>query len=133
MKLKNSTILFLGDSITEGVGVSDVSKRFTDLIAERTGAICINYGVSGSRIAHQHAFDPTQRHDRDFCMRAEEMQREADCIVIFGGTNDYDHGDAPFGSFSDRTPMTFRGALHTLYTYLTENYVGIPVVVITPL
>ncbi len=133
MQLKDKTILFLGDSITEGFGVSDVSKRFTNLIAEKTGAVCVNYGICGSRIAHQHAFDPTQRRDRDFCMRAEEMQSKADCIVIFGGTNDYDHGDAPFGSFSDRTPMTFYGALHTLYTYLTENYLGVPVVVITPL
>ncbi len=133
MELKNSTILFLGDSITEGAGVSEVSKRFTNLIAERTGADCINYGVSGSRYARQHNFNPDNRADRDFCMRAEEMQREADCIVVFGGTNDYDHGDAPIGSFSDRTPMTFYGALHTLYTYLTENYLGVPVVVITPL
>ena len=133
MQLKDKTILFLGDSITEGHGVSERSKRFSDLIAAKTGANCINYGISGTRIAHQHAFDPAQRHDYDFCMRAEEMQREADCIVIFGGTNDYDHGDAPFGSFSDRTSMTFYGALHTLYSYLSEHYLGVPVVILTPL
>lgn len=133
MQLKNKTILFLGDSITEGIGVSETSKRFSDLIAKQAGAKSVNYGVSGSRIAHQHAFDPNLRHDYDFCMRAEQMQSEADCIVVFGGTNDYDHGDAPFGCFSDRTPMTFYGALHTLYTYLCERYLGVPIVILTPL
>jgi lysophospholipase L1-like esterase len=133
MELNNKTILFLGDSITEGHGVSDVTKRFTNLIAAKAGANCVNYGISGTRIARQHAFDPNERRDRDFCMRAEEMQDDADCIVVFGGTNDYAHGDAPFGSFSDRTPMTFYGALHTLYAYLAERYLGVPVVILTPL
>ena len=133
MELKNKTILFLGDSITEGYGASDISNRFTNLIAEQTGANCVNYGVSGTRIAYQHAFNPEKSEDYDFYMRAQKMQADADCIVVFGGTNDYDHGDAPFGSFTDRTPMTFYGGLHTLYTYLTEKYLGVPVVILTPL
>ena len=89
--------------------------------------------MSGSRYARQHNFNPNARGDFDYIMRAEDMQREADLIVVFGGTNDYDHGDAPFGCFADRTPMTFYGALHTLYAYLTETYPGVPVVVLTPL
>ena len=40
MELKNKKINFLGDSITEGVGTSAEDKRFTNIIAEREGAVC---------------------------------------------------------------------------------------------
>ena len=59
--------------------------------------------------------------------------RDADIVVVFGGTNDFGHGDAPLGTMSDRTPYTFYGALHCLYTALTEKYPDVPVVILTPL
>ena len=61
------------------------------------------------------------------------MDPDADIVVIFGGTNDYGHGDAPIGSPSDRTPDTFYGALHTLYTSLIEKYPEAVIVILTPL
>lgn len=53
MELKGKVINFLGDSITEGHGTSDKAYRFTSLIQNSTGAICNNYGISGTRIAKQ--------------------------------------------------------------------------------
>ncbi len=38
------------------------------------------------------------------------MDNDADIIIVFGGTNDFGNGDAPFGEMSDRTPYTFYGA-----------------------
>ncbi len=61
------------------------------------------------------------------------MDADADIIVVFGGTNDFGHGDAPFGSFDDKTPDTFRGALNVLCTSLIEKYPGKVVVIMTPL
>lgn len=55
MDLKNT---FLGDSITEGVGDSDSNQRYFELIAKRSGAECIGYGISGTRIATQFDSDP---------------------------------------------------------------------------
>lgn len=133
MDLKNKTILFLGDSITEGHGTTAEEKRFSNIVAKVLGANFINDGIGGSRYARQHNFNPENRADKDFCMRAETHNEQVDCIVIFGGTNDYDHGDAPFGCFLDRTPMTFYGALHTVYSTLVSTYPGVPIVVITPL
>ncbi|MBQ2742388.1 MAG: SGNH/GDSL hydrolase family protein, partial [Oscillospiraceae bacterium] len=52
---------------------------------------------------------------------------------VFGGTNDFGHGDAPIGEFSDRTPATFYGACHDLFTRLIEKYPGKPIVIMTPL
>ena len=61
------------------------------------------------------------------------MDPNADAVVVFGGTNDFGHGDAPLGTFADRTPDTFTGACHYLMNGLLEMYVGKPVVILTPL
>jgi lysophospholipase L1-like esterase len=66
-------------------------------------------------------------------MRADDMQKEADIVVVFGGTNDYGHGDAPLGAFSDRTPYTFYGACHELFQKLIINYPDSVIVIVTPL
>lgn len=133
MDLRGKKIIFLGDSITEGVGASATHKRYTDLVAQKTGAIVYNHGVSGTRIAKQKNTSFDLDCDKDFCFRAPAMEKDADVIVVFGGTNDYGHGDAEIGTFRDRTPDTFYGALHTLYTYLCETYPKAQKVIMTPL
>lgn len=132
MELKGTKINFLGDSITEGAGTSAPDRMFTMLIEREYGAICQNYGIGGTRIARQKT--PTEeKWDRDFISRVPEMDNDADIVVVFGGTNDFGHGDAPLGTMDDRTPYTFYGALHCLYTALTEKYPDVPVVILTPL
>lgn len=132
MELKGTKINFLGDSITEGAGTSSHDKMFTMLIEREYGAICQNYGIGGTRIARQKT--PTEeKWDRDFISRVPEMDADADIVVVFGGTNDFGHGDAPIGTMSDRTPYTFYGALHCLYTALIEKYPDVPIVALTPL
>lgn len=133
MELNGKKILFLGDSITEGCGASGSEKTFCSIIAHKYGACCVNYGIGGTRIARQSKPSAEERWDKDFCSRVSAMQNGADAVVVFGGTNDYGHGDAPIGSMNDRTPDTFYGALHTLYSSLIEKYIGAPIVVITPL
>lgn len=133
MELKGKKINFLGDSITYGAKTSGEEKRFSNIIAQRYGAICNNYGIGGTRIARQKKPSEKSYADRDFCSRVEEMDDDADIIIVFGGTNDFGNGDAPLGEMSDRTPYTFYGALHTLYTKLTEKYPGKQIVILTPL
>lgn len=132
MILKNATINFLGDSITEGAGASCVENRFTDVMAREYGVRANNYGIGGSRIARQVVMTQ-ERCDRDYCMRMAEMDETADAVVVFGGTNDFGHGEAPVGTPEDRDPSTFYGACHTLMKGLLERYCGKPVVIVTPL
>lgn len=133
MELTGKKILFLGDSITEGHGASDVSHCFVSLIAEKEKADCVNYGIGGTRIARQSKPSENPVWDQDYLSRVDAMDKEADLVVVFGGTNDFGHGDAPLGTFEDRTEYSFYGALHLLYTSLIEKYPSIPIVVLTPL
>ena len=97
MNLQGKKINFLGDSITEGHGTSGEACFFTTLIARETGAVCRNYGIGGTRIARQTIPSEKPRHDLDFPGRVDEMDPDADIVVVFGGTNDFGHGDAPLG------------------------------------
>ena len=133
MELKGKKINFLGDSITEGAGASCIENRFTNLIASKTGAICNNYGIGGTRIAEQWQTSLDPIWDKTFQSRVEEMEGDADYIIVFGGTNDFGHGDAPLGTMYDRTTKTFYGALHLLYISLVEKYPTAKIGIITPL
>lgn len=134
MELKNKKINFLGDSITEGAHATDFAKKgYVGVIAEKTGAVCRNYGISGTRIARQSVVDPNNRMDRDFCSRYAEMDKDADIVVVFGGTNDFGHGDAPLGDFKDNTPTTFCGALNYLYSGIKERFGNSRIIIVTPL
>lgn len=133
MELKGRIINVLGDSITEGVGASCTENRFTDVLwREYELAKVNNYGISGSRIARQHAMT-ADRHERWFASRIDEMDPAADAVIVFGGTNDYGHGDAPLGTPDDRTVDTFWGACHVLMQGLMEKYMGKPILICTPL
>lgn len=133
MKLEGLKINFLGDSITEGVGVADPANTFHQRLKRSAGlAEARNYGVGGTRIAPQHKMSDIEQWDLDFLMRADAMDPDADMIVVFGGTNDYGHGDAPVGSIDDRTPYSFCGALHVLIRKLYDMYPGKTIVFMTP-
>lgn len=135
MELKNVKANFLGDSITEGHGTTDfATKPFHQLIAKKYGmAAARNYGIGGTRFAKQLKPSANERWDLDFCSRFSEMDDDASLIVVFGGTNDFGHGDAPIGTKADRTPDTFYGACHYLMSGLINKYPDARIVFMTPL
>ena len=132
MELKGRKVAFLGDSITEGVGVTNQNNRYDRRLADRYGLEAVNFGISGTRIAHQSIPSNPARFDLCFCGRAFDLPKDADVIVVFGGTNDFGHGDAPFGEDADRTPETYCGAVHYLMDVLKTNYPNAEIVFMTP-
>lgn len=133
MILKGAVINFLGDSITQGVGASCIENRFTDVLArEFELKQANNYGISGARIARQKVMAGVPS-DRDYCMRVPEMDENADAVVVFGGTNDFGHGQAEIGTPDDRTPETFYGACHYMMNALLDRFCGKPILILTPL
>lgn len=131
MELKGTKIIFLGDSITDGWGASSRENVYWKVLARLSGAECYGNGVGGSRIAPQRTPSEDPNWDRYYGSRVEELPKDADMVVVFGGTNDFGHGDAALGALSDRTEDTFYGALRLLCERLLERYPQ--VVLITPL
>ncbi len=138
MKLEGMKINFLGDSITQGHGVSNPEKlTWHQLIKRDYGlAQANNYGVSGTRIARRTApYLSSPCFDVTFELRAEIMSRDVDAVVVFGGVNDYIHGDAHFGDVdSDSEDIyTFCGALNSLISKLKRDFPKAELVFMTSL
>ncbi len=133
MQLENLKINFLGDSITEGHGVSSPHKTFHQIIKRQFNlAAAFNCGIGGTRIAKQTR---PSAHKRDlyFGLRAKIMPSDVDAIVVFGGTNDYGHGDSKMGNIDSNDIYTFYGALNTLITDLKADFQFAKIIFMTPL
>jgi lysophospholipase L1-like esterase len=98
------------------------------LLRELGLAEAYNMGISGTRIARQTGVDI----DTSFTKRCEEIPKDIDAIVVYGGVNDYMHGNAPFGKQGDRTPDTFVGAVWYLMNYLKTQHAGKPIIFLAP-
>ena len=134
MDLKGKKVVFLGDSITAGSSATKAENVFHQVMKKDLGLKeALNYGISGTRIARQSVKSETSQFDLDFNVRAEELPADADFVFVFGGTNDYGHGDAPFGKEGDDTPDTFCGAVRSLFDKLIKSYGKEKIVVMTPL
>ncbi len=134
MDLKGKTVSFLGDSITEGARVQDIeSNRYDNVVKRLLGLGKVNnYGIGGTRIAHQTIPSEKARHDLDFCARCYDMDPDSDVIVVFGGTNDYGHGDAPLGKVGDKDRTTFCGSVDYLILKIRELYPSALLVIMAP-
>jgi len=134
MELKNLKVNFLGDSITEGHGTTAPEKVFHQVIKEKYGMeYAYNYGVGGTRIARQTSVSADHKWDLYFALRAEIMDRSADAVVVFGGTNDYGHGDATFGTVDSEDIYTFCGAVNSLINKLKKDFPDSKIIFMTPL
>lgn len=124
---------FFGDSITEGAMASSQDKCFVERVGQLLNCTVINHGVSGTRFARQKEPSSEPRFDLDFCYRLKDLNRNADYVFVFGGTNDYGHGDAPIGAKEDNTPDTFYGAVNYLASNLLKMYRKEQIAFILPL
>lgn len=134
MDITGKKIAFLGDSITEGHGVSVPEHYFCNLLKKEYALEkALNYGIGGTRIAKQLQASGNAVWDNDFVARVDDMDPDVDIVVVFGGTNDFGHGDAPLGTKYDRTNYTFYGACHLLMEKLIAKYPEATIVFMTPL
>ena len=133
MDLRGKKIVFLGDSITQGAGATNEENVYLEVCAKKLGAKAVNFGVGGTRIAPQITPSAEAFCDEYFLLRAKKMDKDADLVVVFGGTNDFGHGDAPFGRIGDKDPATFCGAYDALIEYLMATYGKEKLLIVYPL
>ncbi len=117
----NKTLVFLGDSITAGSGASRDDLSYVKLVEKALECKVVSKGVGGTRIAKQtnKSKDPT--YDNHFITRVSN-EKEGDFIFVFGGTNDYGHGDALMGKPTNCDDSTFFGAINQLIDKLCLIY-----------
>lgn len=146
---KGKRVCFLGDSITEGIGVS-VGERYFDRLAEMFGIEAVGMGVNGAQLSGVR-----KQAERVFNTYGEAV----DAIFIFAGTNDF-YGNIPLGDrYRERRETvtilrdsegnalgveerrvrelnmsgnTVRGRLDLIMSYLRQNYPTKLVVLMTP-
>lgn len=126
MDLKNLTIHFLGDSITEGFSANTKEASYVGRFqAQYPDATIRNYGVGGSCVSNHCVWN-----SEDMRTRAKRMEPDADLIVIYGGTNDF-FCMTPLGAPDERTPDTFFGAYNLLLDDILGKYPNTKVVLCT--
>ena len=138
MKTEGLKINILGDSITYGSGASKEENIYHRVLKRELNLAEVrSYGIGGTRYALQKGTAKRPKDDyadvNSFAERFDKMSDDADVVLVFGGTNDFGHGDAPIGTPSDRTPDTFYGACHYVFSGLIKKYLGKPIIVMTPL
>ena len=135
MELQGKKINFLGDSITEGTGASRYEMSYVSQFAAICGADVRNYGIGGTRISRiRHKLSKSPRWDLCFLDRVDEMDKDADVVVVFGGTNDFGHGDGVLGEITeDQDEYTFYGALRSLIRRLMSRFPAARILLMTPL
>lgn len=112
--LKGKIINCLGDSFT------NTAICWHKHIADRTGCIINNYGVSGSAIASY-----SNPYAETFVERYNSMTSECDIVIVYGGLNDaytLSKGRITLGDMNSTELTTFYGALKTLCEGLIAKY-----------
>lgn len=128
----NKKANIIGDSIIKGENSDDGYKRMKDdnvasILMEEFGFNDVrNYGIGGSRIS-SHVTNLNGIVDR-----FNNMDNDADLIIIAGGTNDFG-GDVQLGDLSDLTDNTkFKPALYNVLKGIQDKYPGKELYYITP-
>lgn len=128
----NKIVLFMGDSITEPFRAT---KAYWNYLAEKINIIPVNYGIGGARISGNGV---NAMHKRILT-----MQKNADMICIFGGTNDFAFNGELGKQFEinsetgektiNKDTTNFYGAVNFILETLLINYPSTNIVMFTPL
>lgn len=127
---ENTTIAFLGDSITYGY-VTKQGGQYDDpypkLVCETLNAKeCYNYGVGSSTLSNG------ENSYKSFLDRYDEMASNIDIIGVMGGTNDWSR-NIPLGTIDDIDGSTIYGALNVLANGLKEKYPNAKIFFMSPI
>lgn len=146
---EGKTVCFLGDSITDGVGVRK-GERYFDLLGEKMKFRAVGYGVNGAQFGE--LLSQAQRMEA-------ELGDDVDAIFLFAGTNDF-YASRPLGSWYTETNDTvvtlrhedgsprheevrrlrafcfdnsFCGSVNRVLSYLKHRYARKQIVLMTPI
>jgi len=122
----------LGDSITYGYipdSGAQMQIPYPTTIKSILGLAEVrNYGISGSTLAKNSG------NYQPMCVRYDDMDDDADIVLVFGGTNDYGRAVySALGTITDTVNSTIYGALNILCEGLITKYPKALIFLCTPL
>lgn len=130
--IENKHCYFLGDSITEGYDGANmpnlVENPFPKLVQQEFKCFSHNLGIGGSTLAGNNA----DIGENAMNIRLQNIDKNADFIIVFGGTNDLSK-NVPIGTPNDETNLTFYGSLNKMCKYFYENFNNTKICFITPI
>lgn len=132
MNLEGKIINIIGDSITRGALASAEEYKYIRVLEQLSGATVVEWAKSGTRIAKQIKAT-NSKYDQDFLSRIDIMDNHCDIVIMFGGTNDFGHGDAPLGKMGDDSEYTFYGAVKSAIKKIRNKFPTAFFMIITPL
>ncbi|MBQ6700400.1 MAG: SGNH/GDSL hydrolase family protein, partial [Oscillospiraceae bacterium] len=118
--------VFVGDSITAGVGTTKLYYEYLDEALDFGSVTAM--GVSGSCMSTASDYGTK---NQPLITRYQNIP-SADLIMIFMGTNDYGH-ETPLGTEEDTGDGTFYGALNVIVPALVEKHTASKIVFVTSL
>lgn len=127
-KLSGKTAVFVGDSITYGVGISNGAKYWEILEDSLELSSVTGMGVAGSCISARSNYG----NSNSPLINRYDTIPDSDLITIFMGTNDYGH-ETPLGTINDKRDTSFYGALNVILPSLIKKHPNSRIVVVTPL
>ena len=125
--LYGKSLICLGDSITYGSGLSDRSKVWGNLIAERNGMSFTNAGISGSTMGV--AVDGKDTNPSYKSERHLEIGGHDYALIWFGWN---DHAYCDLGTYDGTDETTTLVAYRLTLEYIIKNYPETKVGVIIP-
>jgi lysophospholipase L1-like esterase len=127
LSYEGMSAVFVGDSITYGVGTTN-GNRYFEYLAESLGLGKIYpMGVSGSC----YSTCSERGMDKEPLTRRAGTIPEADLIFILMGTNDMGR-NTPLGTPEDTTDVSFYGAIHVVVSGLQKKYPDSKIILLTP-
>ncbi|MBQ2997852.1 MAG: SGNH/GDSL hydrolase family protein, partial [Oscillospiraceae bacterium] len=118
--------VFVGDSITAGVGTTKLYYEYLDEALDFGSVTAM--GVSGSCMSTASDYGTK---NQPLITRYQNIP-SADLIMVFMGTNDYGH-ETPLGTEEDTGDGTFYGVLNVIVPALVEKHTASKIVFVTSL
>ena len=117
------TINFIGDCYTMGQGAMDPwNDGFVNLVGKKLNCKVNKYGAAFCKISRNKEMSYPHKLDMDLNVWYELIDKNADYVFVFIGTNDYRDGSAPLGDISDKDVYTFCGAINTYIDRLEKDF-----------
>ena len=126
--LYNKKIVAIGDSMVKGHSLAD-NKTWLYKIANKYNMSYVNYGINGCTMAYVDTASYTK--EQSVYARYNNMDNDADYILVFAGTNDCQR-DVALGTIDSTDATTFYGSLNGICDGLITKYPNKRIMFITP-